>query len=109
MTHDDLKTMIRRNKLLGMWAAEKLNLEGESAKTYSDDLAAAAGTFDFKRSDVLGKIRNDFKAAGLVQSDEEILRVMNELWLEASSQGRKARGDASDAAVVQIARHLMSR
>jgi hypothetical protein len=101
---DDMKTMIRRNKLLGMWAAEKLGLERESADAYSNDLAV--GTLDLQRSDVLGKIRKDFDVAGVLQSDADILRVMNELWLKASGQRPTARGDAVDAAVVQIARNL---
>jgi hypothetical protein len=103
---DDMKTAIRRNKLLGMWAAEQLGLVGESAEAYSNDLAM--GTLDPERSDVLGKIRKDFDVAGVPQSDADILRVMNELWLKASGQRPTARGDAVDGAVVQIARKLSS-
>jgi hypothetical protein len=76
---DDLKKTIRRNKLLGMWAAEKLRLVGRDADAYAD--ALALGTLDPESSDVLSKIRRDFDAAGVVQSDEQILRVMNELIL----------------------------
>jgi hypothetical protein len=97
--------MVRRNKLLGMWAAEKLGLAGETAETYSTDLAMAAFE-DFESSDVLGKIRKDFKAANVVQSDEEILHVMNELWLQAGSQNQTRKADASDGALLQIARNL---
>ncbi|HWK63389.1 MAG TPA: ATPase inhibitor subunit zeta [Rhizobiaceae bacterium] len=103
----DLLRMVRRNKLLGMWAAQKLGLVGESADVYSNDLAT--GTLDLERVDVHSKIRNDFDAAGVVQSDEEILRVMNEFWLEASCQTQTRRGDSSDAAMVQIARNLMTK
>ena len=66
-----------------MWAAEKLEITGEDAAAYSD--ALAVGTLDPERSDVLGKIRMDFDAAGVVQSDEQILRVMNELTLQAGN------------------------
>ena len=55
---DELKTAIRRNMLLGMWAAEKLGLVGEKAETYAKDLAV--GTLDAERSDVFGKIRKGF-------------------------------------------------
>jgi hypothetical protein len=103
---DDLKAMIRRNKLLGMWAAEKLGLTGERAEVYSNDLAVA--TLDPERIDVLGKIRKDFEVAGVAQSDEEILRITNEFWLQASRQGQTTRGDAVDAAVIQLARNLSS-
>ena len=105
--NEDVMRMVRRNKLLGMWAAEKLGLVGESANAYSNDLAM--GTLDFERSDVLSKIRNDFNVASVVLSDAEILRVMTEFWLQASSQRQTDRGDTSDAAMVQIARNLMSR
>ena len=104
---EDLLRMVRRNKLLGMWAAEKLGLAGESAEAYSNDLAL--GTVDFERSDVLSKIRKDFKAADVVQSDDDIRRVMGQLWLEADSMGRATQADPSDAALVQIARNLQSR
>ncbi len=103
----DLLRMIRRNKLLGMWAADRLGLTGESADAYSNDLAM--GTLDLQRSDVQGKIRKDFSAAGIVQSDDEIRRVMDQFWLEASGQPQPRRGDASAAATVQIARNLMTK
>ena len=107
MNNGEMLRMVRRNKLVGMWAAEKLGLVGESAKAYSDDLAM--GTLDLKRSNMLSKIRKDFSDAGVVQSDEQILRVMNQFLLEAASQEKTARADASDAALVQIARNLQSR
>jgi hypothetical protein len=47
---DDLKRTIRRNKLLGMWAAEKLGLAGADAEAYSN--ALAVGTVDPERGDV---------------------------------------------------------
>jgi hypothetical protein len=102
---EGMRRMIRRNKLLGMWAAEKLGLVGEAAKTYSDGLAT--GTLDFERSDVLRKIREDFRLAGVVQSDDEVLRVANDCWLQASRKGGETRGDARDAAALHLARNLL--
>jgi hypothetical protein len=101
---DDWKTAVRRNKLLGMWAAGKLGLTGREAEVYSD--ALAVGTLDPERSDVLSKIRKDFDAVGVAQSDEQILRVMNELTLQAGSQMPVTRGDAADALTVVLARKL---
>ena len=49
----DWKKTVRRNKLLGMWAAEKLGITGRDADAYSD--ALAVGTLDPERSDVLVK------------------------------------------------------
>jgi hypothetical protein len=101
---DDWKKTIRRNKLLGMWAAEKLGITDRDADAYSD--ALAVGTLDPERSDVLSKIRKDFDAAGVVQSDEQILRVMNELTLQAGNQMPVTRGGAPDAvAVMPMAHH----
>jgi hypothetical protein len=99
----DVMRIVRRNKLVGMWAAEKLSLLGENAKCYSDELAR--GAFDVERNDILAIIRRDFDAAGVVQSDDEILEIMTRSWLEAGKKA--ANSDASDAALVHIARNLM--
>ena len=103
---DDLKTTIRRNMLLGMWAAEQLRLVGQEAEVYAK--ALAVGTLDPESSDVFARIRKDFDAAAVVQSDEQILRIMNELMLQASKQTKAKQGTASDAATVMIARNLTS-
>ena len=65
MTFDYDQQEIRRNKLLGMWAAEKLGLVGADAQA-TDALAMDA--IDPERSDVFSRIRNDFDTAGVVQS-----------------------------------------
>src|SRR5436190_14995563 len=101
---DELKTTIRRNKFLGAWAAEKLGLRGRDAEAYSD--ALAVGTVDPERSDVFSKIRRDFHAAGVVQSDEQILHVMNEFLLQARQQTPATGGGNPDAAAVMLARKL---
>ena len=103
----DLKTTIRRNMLLGMWAAEKLGLVGQDAECYAE--ALAMDTIDPERNDVFSKIRNDFNAARVVQSDEQILRVMNELILQAGSQMPATQGGGLDTAAVTLARNLTSR
>lgn len=99
----DVMRMVRRNKLVGIWAAEKLALADENAKAYSDELARGAA--DVNRNDILAIIRRDFDAAGVDQSDEDILAVMNVCWLEAGNQTETS--DASDGALVQIARNLV--
>src|SRR5262245_36112722 len=63
---DDWKKTVRCNKMLGMWAAEKLGMTGRDAEAYSD--ALAVGTLDPECGDVFSKIRKDFDAAGVVQS-----------------------------------------
>jgi hypothetical protein len=104
---DDVQTTILRNMLLGRWAAEKLGITGRDAEAYSD--ALARDTVDPQRKDVFSKIRKDFDAGGVVQSDEQILRVMTELMLKAGKLMPTARGGSPDAAAVMLARNLMSR
>jgi len=86
--HDEelrFKANARRNKLLGLWAAEKLGITGADAESYAKDVVMA----DFEHAgddDVLQKIRKDFDAKGVVQSDHQIRRHMDELMAEAINQ-----------------------
>jgi hypothetical protein len=79
--HDEdlkFKATARRDKLLGLWAAEKLGLSGAEADAYANELVVA----DLEEAgddDVLRKIRKDFAAKGVVQSDHQIRRTMDEL------------------------------
>ena len=104
---DELKMTVRRNKLLGLWAAGKLGLAGKEADAYAD--ALAVGTLDADHSDVFSKIRKDFDAAGVVQSDEQILSVMNDLMLQAAKQMQSTQGGVVDAAAVMLARNLSQK
>jgi hypothetical protein len=104
---DNVQRTILRNKLLGRWAAGKLGLTGQDADAYSD--ALARGTVDPERSDVFSKIRKDFDAAGVAETDERILHVMTELMLKAGNLMPTTRGGSPDAAAVMLARNLLSR
>jgi hypothetical protein len=81
--HDEdlkFKATARRNKLLGLWAAEKLGLSGAEADSYALAIVMA----DLEGSyDVAQKIRNDFDAKGVAQSDHQIRRTMTELMASA--------------------------
>ncbi|RWP36347.1 MAG: DUF1476 domain-containing protein [Mesorhizobium sp.] len=79
------RAMARRNKMLGLWAAEKLGKSGEDADAYAKEVVRA----DFEEAgddDVLRKIRADFDAAGIAQSDVQIRGVMNDLLATAVEQ-----------------------
>lgn len=79
------KAMARRNKLLGLWAAEKLGKTGDEAEAYAKQVVAS----DFEEAgdnDVFRKIRGDFDAAGVQQSDHQIRRTMEELLATAVEQ-----------------------
>jgi hypothetical protein len=79
------KANARRNKMLGLWAAEKLGLTGEAADAYAKEVVMA----DFEESgdhDVFKKLRKDFDAKGVTQSDHQIRRTMDELMQTAVQQ-----------------------
>jgi hypothetical protein len=86
--HDEdlkFKATARRNKLLGLWAAQKLGLAGTDADAYAKEVVMS----DFEEAgdhDVFRKIRKDFDAKGVVQSDDDIRRIMNELLATAVAQ-----------------------
>jgi hypothetical protein len=88
--HDEelrFKSIARRNKLLGLWAAEKLGLSGADADTYARDIVMTEyGEGD---RDVFKKIRDDFDQKGVVQSDHQIRRTMEELLEQAVKQVSK--------------------
>jgi hypothetical protein len=83
--HDEelkFKASARRNRLLGLWAAEKLGLSGVQAEAYAKEVVMA----DFEEPgdhDVFRKIRSDFAAKGIAQSDHQIRRTMDELMAKA--------------------------
>jgi hypothetical protein len=86
--HDEelrFKANARRNKLLGLWAAEKLGVTGDAANVYAKEVVMA----DFEESgeeDVFKKVRTDFDAKGIVQSDQDIRRAMVDLMERAIAE-----------------------
>ncbi|MFC5583647.1 DUF1476 domain-containing protein [Nitratireductor kimnyeongensis] len=86
--HDEtqkFKAMARRNKLLGLWAADLLGKSGDEAEAYAREVVNA----DFEEAgddDVFRKVRKDFDVAGVQQSDHQIRRTMDELLATAIEQ-----------------------
>jgi hypothetical protein len=78
--HDEelrFKARARRNKLVGLWAAEKLGMAGEAAETYAANIVSA--DLDKPNSDsVFSTLRKDFDKNGVAQSDHQIRRTMDE-------------------------------
>ena len=83
------KATARRNKLLGLWAAEKLGLSGAEAEAYAKSVVMADFT-EAGDEDVFRKIRADFDAKSVAQSDHQIRRTMDELMQTAIIQVRDA-------------------
>lgn len=79
------KASARRNKLLGLWAAEKLGITGDDVDNYAKGVVLA----DLEEpgdEDVFRKVRGDFDDAGVDQSDHQIRRTMEELMDKAVGQ-----------------------
>jgi hypothetical protein len=84
------KASARRNKLLGVWAAEKMGMTGDDVEHYAKGVVLA----DLEEpgdEDVFRKVRSDFNDAGIDQSDHQIRRTMEELMDEAVAQIEGAR------------------
>jgi hypothetical protein len=79
------KAEARRNRLLGLWAADKLGLTGDAATAYSKEVVAA----DFEEAgdqDVQNKVVKDLAAKGVAISAPEVRAKMDELMAEAVAQ-----------------------
>src|SRR5262249_23731398 len=83
--HDEelrFKATARRNKMLGLWAAGKLGMAGADAETYAKAVVMA-DLEEAGDNDVFRKIRKDFDAKGIAESDHQIRRTMDELFAKA--------------------------
>ncbi|PZO80458.1 MAG: DUF1476 domain-containing protein [Mesorhizobium amorphae] len=81
------KATARRNKLLGLWAAEKLGKSGDEADAYAKDVVRA----DFEEAgddDVFRKVFGDLQAGGAKEGETDVRRAMEELMLVAAEQVR---------------------
>lgn len=86
--HDEelrFKATARRNKLLGLWAAEKLGKSGVDADAYAKEVVAA----DFEEAgddDVLRKVAKDLAGKA---SEQDVRTAMVELMAKAIDQVQK--------------------
>ncbi len=79
------KAEARRNKLLGLWAAQQMGLSEEHAAAYAAEVVAA----DFEEAgdeDVFRKISADLKAKNVAVPDDMIRSKMAELVAVAREQ-----------------------
>lgn len=84
------KATARRNKLLGLWAAERLGKSGADADAYAKSVVLA----DFEEAgdeDVVRKVRGDLDAAGIPGAEVEVRRAMQELMAQAIQEVQAGR------------------
>jgi len=75
----------RRNKLLGLWAADLMGLSGADAEAYAREVVQA----DFEEpgdADVQRKVLADLQAKGVDKTDEQVRRQMDTLMAVAREQ-----------------------
>lgn len=86
--HDEelrFKANARRNKMLGLWAAEKMGIAGDAANAYAKDVVMA----DFDAAgddDVLKKVHKDLTAKGVAASEQDVRRAMTDLMEKAIAE-----------------------
>ena len=69
------KVEARRNKLLGLWAAEKMGMTGDAAETYAKAVVAS----DFEKAgeeDVFAKVSADLKERHVTVTEKELRSKM---------------------------------
>jgi hypothetical protein len=79
------KAMARRNRLLGLWAAEQLGMSGDAATAYAKEVVAA----DFEQpgdNDVAHKVMRDLAGKGVAITEAQLRVKMDELLLQAIQQ-----------------------
>lgn len=79
------KVSARRNKLLGLWAAEQMGMKGDAAAQYAKSVIEA----DFAEAgdeDVFKKVAGDFRAKKVDVSDHRLRKRMDDLLAEARDQ-----------------------
>ena len=84
------KAEARRNKILGLWAAELLGKSGDEAAEYAKEVVRS----DFDEpgdEDVFRKIRGDFDNAGVEQTDDQIRAAMTSTMSQAIEQLKNAQ------------------
>ena len=86
MTRRFVQSQARRNQLLGLWAAEKLGLLRPDARSLCRVPSCTADLDDPGSDAVLRKLRGDFDAKKVSQSDHQIRRTWSNCWRQAVNE-----------------------
>ena len=79
------KAEVRRNRLLGFWAAERLGITGDAAATYANEVVAA-DLEEAGDADVVRKIMGDLAAKGAAVTEQAIRAKMNDFTAQALAE-----------------------
>jgi hypothetical protein len=85
------KAEARRNRLLGLWAAEKMGMSDADAEAYAKAVIMA----DFEEAgdeDVYRKVSGDFRERGIEVSEDELRAQMREFLAQAKASLMKELG-----------------
>src|ERR1700722_19787943 len=77
------KAEARRNRLLGLWAAGKLEITGEAALTYAKEAVAGAFASGGEKA-VVARVAGDLSAKGI--TEEDVRKQMIEFLAQAIAQ-----------------------
>jgi hypothetical protein len=87
-SHDqdlNFKITVRRNKLLGLWAAAQLGKSGAEADAYAKEVVAS----DFEKKgedDIIGKVAGDLQAKGIAIDSDAVRRKLHHLGDQAATE-----------------------
>lgn len=79
------KVAVRRNRLLGQWAATKMGLNEEETTSYATSVVQA----DFEEAgdeDVIRKVLGDLTTAGIDIDEADVRAALEEMAVEARRQ-----------------------
>lgn len=82
------KADARRNKLLGLWVADKLGLSGDAANAYAKEVVAADSD---RAGGAAGKVATDLAEKGVAMPEAQLRTKIDQLMAEAIAQVKAGR------------------
>ncbi|MBI1776674.1 MAG: DUF1476 domain-containing protein [Proteobacteria bacterium] len=83
------KVTARRNKMLGLWAAQQMGLAGAAAESYAKQVVEAELGKHAGDAAVIAKLKTDLAAKGIDASDHKVKRELERLAQIAKDQVMK--------------------